>query len=69
VKTLLKQAGADVANLTQVNAFVPDASHRDVVQAAFAKRFPKAASAPAFNVLEVDLPPGAVVRLEIIASL
>jgi 2-iminobutanoate/2-iminopropanoate deaminase len=69
VKTLLKQAGADIANLTQVNAFVPDASHRDVVQAAFAKRFPNAASAPAFNVLEVDLPAGAVVRLEITASL
>ena len=68
VQTLLGQAGASLGNLVQVNAFVPDAKTRKVVESAFTERFPKDQSAPKLNVLQVDLPAGATVRLEIVAS-
>jgi enamine deaminase RidA (YjgF/YER057c/UK114 family) len=67
VQALLRQAGADLNSLTQVNAFVPDARTRKVVESAFAERFQKGSEAPKLNVLQVDLPAGATVRLEIVA--
>jgi 2-iminobutanoate/2-iminopropanoate deaminase len=68
VRTLLSGAGADLSNLAQVNAFVPDARTRKVVESAFAERFPKGSESPRLNVLQVDLPAGATVRLEVTAS-
>jgi 2-iminobutanoate/2-iminopropanoate deaminase len=69
VQTLLSQAGSDLSNLVQVTAFVPDARIRKIVESAFAERFPKGSAAPSLSVLQVDLPAGATVRLEIIASI
>ncbi|MFN0073058.1 MAG: RidA family protein [Chloroflexota bacterium] len=69
VQTLLKQANASVPCISQVNAFIPAARYRAVVEDAFTAMFPEAATAPKLNVLQVDLPPGAVVRLEIAAAI
>jgi len=69
VEKLLEQAGASPADLVQVTAFVPDAKNRKAAEAAFIERFPKGSPAPKLNVLQVDLPAGATVRLEITASL
>jgi 2-iminobutanoate/2-iminopropanoate deaminase len=68
VKNLLAQAGGSLGDLIQVNAFVPDAKNRKVAESAFAEHFPKGSPAPKLNVLQVNLPAGATVRLEIIAS-
>jgi 2-iminobutanoate/2-iminopropanoate deaminase len=68
VRTLLQQAGASTANVTQVNAFIND----EVCQAATLKAwrgvFPEGSAQPRLHFLNAHLPGSTVVRLEVLAA-
>jgi len=67
VGTLLANAGATVADLTRVTAFLPDESARETVEHAY-RAFAKDVAVPHLDLLVVELPGDSLVRLEITAA-
>ncbi len=67
VRNLLGQAGAEVADLSQVTVFVTDSAYLSTVEAAWSQAFPDHEQRPALHPVTVNLT-GPQVRLEFIAS-
>jgi enamine deaminase RidA (YjgF/YER057c/UK114 family) len=68
MKNALADAGASLANLARVNAYMSDAgAHREAVYDVWDEWFPDAADKPAFKILDASMPEGMLVRFDLLA--
>ena len=69
IRTLLDKAGGTPDNIARMTIFLKDLAYRDLVNEQWLKMFPNEHDRPARHALQVDLPRGMLIRVEIIAVL
>lgn len=69
IRTLLDKAGGTPDNIARMTIFLKDLSYRDLVNEQWLKMFPNEDDRPARHALQVDLPRGMLIQVEIIAVL
>ena len=69
IRTLLDKAGGTPDNIARMTIFLKDLAYRDLVNEQWLKMFPNEDDRPARHALQVDLPRGMLIQVEIIAVL
>ena len=69
IRTLLDRAGGTPDNIARMTIFLKDLAYRDLVNEQWLKMFPNEDDRPARHALQVDLPRGMLIQVEIIAVL
>ena len=69
IRTLLNKAGGTPDNIARMTIFLKDLAYRDLVNEQWIKMFPNEDDRPARHALQVDLPRGMLIQVEIIAVL
>ena len=69
IRTLLNKAGGTPDNIARMTIFLKDLAYRDLVNEQWLKMFPNEDDRPARHALQVDLPRGMLIQVEIIAVL
>ena len=69
IRTLLTNAGGTPDNIARMTIFLKDMAYRDLVNEQWLKMFPNEDDRPARHALQVDLPRGMLIQVEIIAVL
>ena len=69
LRTLLDRAGGTPDDIARMTIFLKDLAYRDLVNEQWLKMFPNEDDRPARHALQVDLPRGMLIQVEIIAVL
>jgi enamine deaminase RidA (YjgF/YER057c/UK114 family) len=69
IRTLLEKAGGTTDNIARMTIFLKDMAYRDLVNEQWIKMYPNEDDRPARHALQVDLPRGMLIQVEIIAVL
>src|SRR5687767_5013348 len=67
MKAVLERAGANLDNVARVTGYTTRVEDRDVMYEPWDALFPDPSDRPAFKVLGAELPPGALVQLDMLA--